>query len=104
MLQPGALDPGFVYVNHGTVGAPPREVLAAQQAIRDEIERQPSRVLLREISHLAASAAPGQTRMREAAAAVARRLGAHGRDLAFMDNATAGINVVLRALPLESGD
>jgi hypothetical protein len=35
------LEPDIVYLNHGTVGAPPRRVLAAQQAIRDEIERQP---------------------------------------------------------------
>jgi isopenicillin-N epimerase len=39
MLEHWALDPGITYLNHGTVGAPPRRVLAAQQAIRDELER-----------------------------------------------------------------
>ena len=44
------LDPSVTYLNHGTVGVTPRRVLAAQQAIRDEIERQPSRFLLRELT------------------------------------------------------
>ena len=49
MLGGWTLDPSVTYLNHGTVGAVPRRVLAAQQAIRDEIERQPSRFLLREL-------------------------------------------------------
>jgi isopenicillin-N epimerase len=104
MLSRWMLDPAVTYLNHGTVGAPPRDVLAAQQAIRDEIERQPSRVLLRDVSHLADSGVAEETRMRQAAAVVAARLGAQGRDLAFVDNATAGINVVLRSRALEPGD
>ena len=44
------LDPACTYLNHGTVGAPPRRVLDKQQAIRDEIERQPSRFMLRELN------------------------------------------------------
>ena len=53
MLAQWALDPAVTYLNHGTVGAPPRRVLAAQQAIRDRIERQPSKFLLRELSSIA---------------------------------------------------
>ena len=41
MLAEWLLDPGFTYLNHGTVGAPPARVLRAQQALRDEIERAP---------------------------------------------------------------
>ena len=41
------LDPGVTYLNHGTVGVTPRRVLAAQQAIREEMARQPSAFLLR---------------------------------------------------------
>ena len=37
MLERWALDPSILYLNHGTVGAPPRRVLEAQQKIRDEI-------------------------------------------------------------------
>lgn len=50
MLPAWAIDPTSTYLNHGTVGAPPRRVLAAQQAIRDEIELQPARYLLRELA------------------------------------------------------
>jgi isopenicillin-N epimerase len=107
MLEQWALDPGIVYLNHGTVGAPPRKVLAAQQAIRDAIERQPSRFLIRELAGLrgvAGGAQTGPLKLQAAADAVAAFLGARGQDLVFTDNATAGINAVLRSLPLKRGD
>lgn len=101
-----ALDPEITYLNHGTVGAPPRRVLAKQQEIRDEIERQPSRFLLRELSRTAVVGAPlpGPSRTRVAADAVAEFVGARGEDLVFVDNATAGANAVMRSLPLVPGD
>ena len=37
MLEHWALDPSCTYLNHGTVGAPPRRVLQKQQALRDEM-------------------------------------------------------------------
>ncbi len=104
MLQHWALDPGFVYVNHGTVGAPPRRVLAAQQAIRDEIERQPARYLLRELADVEQVAMRMPPRMRTAAAAVATFLGTRPEDLAFVDNATTGCNAVLRSMSFGPGD
>ena len=64
------LDPTVAYLNHGTVGAPPRRVLAAQQGIRDEIERGPSQFLLREVFRFAGSQTNPPTRMRRAAADV----------------------------------
>lgn len=98
------LDPAVTYLNHGTVGAVPRRVLAVQQDIRDEIERQPSRFMLREVAKLVGRPRTGPTRLREAAAAVAARLGARGEDLVFVDNATTAINAVLRSIVLEPGD
>jgi isopenicillin-N epimerase len=98
------LDPSIVYLNHGTVGVPPRRVLAAQQALRDEIERQPSRFLLRELSETGFTARRERPRVREAADAVAEFLGARGGDLVFVDNATSGINAVLRSFPFVAGD
>jgi len=50
MLEQWMLDPEIAYLNHGTVGATPRRVLARQQALRDEMERQPSRFMLRELN------------------------------------------------------
>ena len=50
MLREFPLDPAITYLNHGTVGVTPIRSLLAQQAIRDEIERQPSRFQLRELT------------------------------------------------------
>ena len=97
------LDPSIVYLNHGTVGAPPRPVLERQQAIRDEIERQPAQFLLRELADLG-EGVPGPPRMRVAAERVAEFFGARGEDLVFTDNATAAANAVLRSFLLERGD
>jgi len=99
-----ALDPAVTYLNHGTVGAPPRRVLAAQQAIRDAVERQPAQYLIRELTEITIGAPAGIPRMRAAAAAVAEFLGARGQDLVFVDNVTTGINGVLRSLEFEAGD
>ncbi len=104
MLAHWALDPDVLYLNHGTVGVTPRKVLLAQQAIRDEIERQPSRFLLRELTNLAGRPRTEPTRLRVAADAVARFIGARGPDVVFVDNATTGVNAVLRSFPLEPGD
>jgi len=98
------LDPAVTYLNHGTVGVAPRVVLARQQEIRDEIERRPSQYLLRELSGQIGGPGERPTRLREAAAAVARFVGAMPDDLVFVDNATAGANAVLRSLPFEPGD
>jgi isopenicillin-N epimerase len=104
MLDRWLLAPEITYLNHGTVGAPPRRVLEAQQAIRDEIERQPARFLLRELANIGGFVGDRPVRLRQAAAEVAAFLGARGDDLVFVDNATAGVNAVLRSLPLGTGD
>jgi isopenicillin-N epimerase len=105
LLDLWALDPSLAYLNHGTVGAPPRRVLAFQQAIRDEIERQPARFLLRELTGVRVGLPDGRTpRLREAAAEVADFLGVRGEDLVFVDNATTGANAVLGSVPLGPDD
>lgn len=99
------LDPQITYLNHGTVGVTPRRVLAEQQRIRDEIERQPSRFLLRELAAISVGPPDAEPpRMRRAAAAVAAVVGAQPDDLVFVDNATTGANAVLRSLALNPGD
>ena len=104
MLAHWPLDPDVTYLNHGTVGVAPRRVLAAQQAIRDEVERAPSQVLLRDVSRLAGVPSAGPTRLRRAAADVAAFIGARSDDVVFVDNATTGVNAVLRSFRLEPGD
>ena len=98
------LDPNIIYLNHGTVGVTPTPVLAVQQAIRDEIERGPSQFLLRAQSGLCGCPTGVPTRVREAAKAVASHIGAQSDDLVFVDNATTGVNAVLRSFALEPGD
>src|SRR6476661_3125961 len=99
------LDPAITYLNHPTVGATPRRVLAAQRAVQDEIERQPSRFLLRELTDVIVGAwRPERPRMRLAADRVALFVGARGDDLVFVDNTTTGANGVLRSFPFERGD
>lgn len=99
------LEPRVTYLNHGTVGVTPRRILAAQQAIRDEIERRPSDYLLRELTSIVVGRPrPDKPRMRQAADVVAEFLGARGDDLVFVDNATTGANAVLRSFPLEPGE
>ena len=104
-LREWSLDPAIAYLNHGTVGATPLRVQAAQRAILDEIERQPSRFLLRELTgvHVGGPRAV-PPRMRTAAAALAPRFNVAADDLVFVDNATSGANSVLRSLPLFPGD
>ena len=104
MLEQWPLDPDVTYLNHGTVGAVPRRVLAAQQAIRDEIERQPSKFLLRDLSGLAGMPRHEPTRLRESAGAVAAFVGCSRDDLVFVDNASAAMNAVLRSFPLGPDD
>jgi isopenicillin-N epimerase len=101
MLEHWWLDPGVVDLHHGTVGATPKRVLDVQRELRETIERQPARYLLREWCRPTPG---GRTRLRDAADTVAAFLGAKGDDLVFLDNATTAVNAVLRSLPLEPGD
>ena len=104
MLTEWMLDPASVYLNHGTVGATPRRVIDAQRRLVDEMERHPSRFMLREVSAHAGHTATQPSRMRSAATTVASFVGARGDDLVFVDNATSGVNAVLRSLELRAGD
>jgi len=88
------LDPSIIYLNHGSFGACPSEVLDAQSALRDEMERAPMDFLVRELPD----------RLDRARASLANFIGAADRSLVFVRNATEGIGAVLRSLPLAAGD
>ncbi len=105
-LEAWALDPAVVYLNHGTVGATPRRVMAAQQAIRDRIEARPSQFMLRELTAITVGVPRPQRQpaLRAAADAVAAFVGARGEDVVFVDNATTGANAVLRSFDWKPGD
>ena len=88
------LDPAVDFLNHGSFGAAPRVVLDEQQAWRKRIEAEPVRFFSLEFE-------PALDRARQA---LANFMGADADDLAFVPNATAGINTVLRSLDLAPGD
>ncbi|HEX4999219.1 MAG TPA: aminotransferase class V-fold PLP-dependent enzyme [Terriglobia bacterium] len=105
MLQHWALDPDVTYLNHGTVGAPPRRALEEQQRLRDEIEKQPSLFLLRLLAGVRLGAKhEGRPKLRQAADEVAAFLGARGEDMVFVDNATTGVNAVLQSFDFRESD
>jgi len=88
------LRPDVVFLNHGSFGARPRAVLDEYQRWQMELERQPVEFLGRRF-------AVEMQRSREATAAY---LGANADDLVFVPNATTGLNIVARSLPLGPGD
>jgi isopenicillin-N epimerase len=105
LLGSWPLEPGLTYLNHGTVGVTPLAVLEAQQSIRLDIERNPSRYLLRELSEIVVGQPrPDRPRLRQAADAVGEFVGVAGDDLVFVDNTTTGANAILRSCPLQAGD
>jgi isopenicillin-N epimerase len=89
-----SLEPGIAFLNHGSFGAAPRVVLEAAEQWRRRVEANPD-LFLREIL-------PGA--LREAAAQLGQFLRARADDVVFVDNATAGMNAVLRSLDLRAHD
>jgi len=104
MLCHWMLDPECTYLNHGTVGATPRRVLQKQQMLRDEMERQPSRFMLRELGGYQPMPWRSVSRLREAIDEVAAFVGSRPDDLVFVPNVSTGMNAVLQSLPLGAGD
>src|SRR3989442_15155840 len=88
------LEPGVDFINHGSFGAAPIEVLDAAAAWRDRMEANPD-YFLRDVLPDA---------LRNAARDLGRLIGADGDDLVFVENATTAINAVLRSLDFKPGD
>jgi len=89
-----SLDPGIDFLNHGSFGACPKPVLAFLARVQKRLERQPVRFFLEECEPL----------LDEARSTLAKLLRAGAADLAFVPNATAGVNTVLRSLRFRKGD
>jgi len=88
------LDPEIIFLNHGSFGACPVPVMEAQQCWRERMERQPLQFLGKDIEELLDAALQG----------LAKFVNCHWQDVAFVANATTGVNTVLRSLLLEQGD
>lgn len=88
------LDPEVVFLNHGSFGSCPIEVLEHQNQLRLELEKQPVRFLGRNLEGM----------LDQARDSVAKFVGADLEDLILVPNATSGVNTVLRSIPIEPGE
>ena len=94
MKQHWTIDPDITFLNHGSFGATPRVVLEKQNEYRAQMESEPLRFFVRELEPM----------LDAARAELAEFLGADFEGLAFVPNATAGVNAVLRSLDLDKFD
>jgi isopenicillin-N epimerase len=88
------LDPSVIFLNHGSFGATPRPVFDAYQRWQRELENQPVEFLGRRAPDL----------LQNSRAILARYVRADCNDLAYIPNATMGINIVAHSLHLKQGD
>ncbi len=89
-----ALDPDVVHLNHGSYGGCPRVVLEASAAIRARLEAAPMRFFVLE----------WQAELDRARAALAEFIRAPDDRLAFVPNATTGVQIALASTPIAAGD
>ncbi|MEJ7900210.1 MAG: aminotransferase class V-fold PLP-dependent enzyme, partial [Thermomicrobiales bacterium] len=87
------LDDHVVFLNHGSYGACPRPVWNTYTAWQRQVERQPVEFARRHEALLAS-----------ARTSLAAMVNVQPDDLAFVVNATSGINVIARSFPLGPGD
>lgn len=90
------LDPETVFLNHGSFGACPRPVFERYQEWQRRLERQP-------VAFLDPDRGYGKW-MAETRHALAAELGADADDIVGCTNATHGLNIVARSLPIRAGD
>ncbi len=89
-----SIDPEVVYLNHGSFGACPREVLAAQSRYRERMERELVRFFVEDYDAL----------IDASRRALAEFVRCAPEDLVFVPNATNGVTTALANLPLQPGD
>ena len=90
------LNPDIDFLNHGSFGACPRIVLQKQQELLTELEQDPIKFLAPERDLL-----PKLDEVRQTIAGLVK---APASDIAFVRNATDGVNAVLGSFPLKQND
>lgn len=93
------LAPDATFLNHGSFGACPKAVLAEQERIRAAMESQPDVFFRQGVMPDA-----GDTLLRAAALVLSGFVNGSDGELAFVENATSGVQAVLRSVPLRPGE
>lgn len=88
------LDPTVVFLNHGSFGACPRPVFEEYQQWQCRLEEQPVKFIGRDLGGY----------LHHARQVLGDYVGSPANDLVYIPNATFGINIVGRSLPLGPGD
>lgn len=88
------LDRDFLFLNHGSFGACPVPVLEKQAVLRNKMESQPVRFMLRELDGI----------ILESKNILAAFVGCNPDDLVFVPNVTHGVNTIFRSLKFNPGD
>lgn len=88
------IQPGCTYLNHGSFGPSPRVVQEKRRELLAELESQPMEFLIRRTPVL----------MAEAIQSLAAFLNCERENIAFVPNATEGMNVVAKNIDLQAGD
>jgi isopenicillin-N epimerase len=91
---PFLLDDDVVFLNHGSYGACPGPVFRAYQEWQRELERNPVELLHRRLEGL----------LDDVRRELGGFIGADPEGIAFLPNATTGVNTVARSLALGPGD
>lgn len=89
-----SLDPSVVFLNHGSFGACPREIIDRQNEVRARIDREPIRFFVEDLEGL----------LDRARHALGAFINADPEGLVRVTNATEGVNTVVRSLRFEPGD
>ncbi len=88
------LDKDIVFLNHGSFGACPKPVLKKQFSLRRKLESEPVRFFLREYEEL----------YYQSKKALADLINCDYDDLVFVNNATTGVNTILKSYNFKEGD
>ena len=89
-----SLDSDCVFLNHGSFGATPNEIREEQRRWQDLLEDEPVRFY----EDLAMDF------MKTTRESLAKMLQCGAEDLALVENATTGVNTILRSLEFNAGD
>eukprot|EP00619_Florenciella_sp_RCC1007_P011295 CAMPEP_0205909778 /NCGR_PEP_ID=MMETSP1325-20131115/4082_1 /ASSEMBLY_ACC=CAM_ASM_000708 /TAXON_ID=236786 /ORGANISM="Florenciella sp., Strain RCC1007" /LENGTH=423 /DNA_ID=CAMNT_0053276099 /DNA_START=23 /DNA_END=1294 /DNA_ORIENTATION=- len=91
MLDQFQLAPGYTNLNHGSYGATPKSVGAAQEQWRTEVEQNPDKFFRYTMWGY----------IDQARQDVAAYIGADSEDVVFVDNASEGMNALLKSLVVD---